>query len=284
MKFSTEVIPVPTGVEIAQATVTESIQAINNALNSFHHFMGYIIPRKEIKRLIFDLDKYRDRFSIEIASLIADTRVHATNGIDSFLYASQKINELVSLIESHLKLYVKLFDGGDGRKAATQKQLLIEILDNGVEQLTAAQVNLGDSSLSFDFAVVSLRELRKYRFGSEYDDMVENFESRMAEFPTKLRSTDKQTIRSLLDRMSAIMDICTNLWNKVAQSSQNIAYAKGVFRKEIQSFTDMKIEMHRMMTFDNLEPMSDFRAVTIQSAQNVIAKCEDYRNKHAHSN
>lgn len=94
------------------------------------------------------------------------------NGIDAYHAASQSVYEWTGLAVKLLRVYIKLFDTYNEINAGAQKQMLLQVLDNGIKRLADAQEELKKSSTSFNGCAGKLVELNtrfEYEFTAESD-------------------------------------------------------------------------------------------------------------------
>lgn len=75
------------------------------------------------------------------------------NAADKYFSATQSIDEWCNLTQRLLATYKTLFDKRDETSFAAQKQLLLKVLDDGMEKMTAAHGNLEE--ICSDFNLVS---------------------------------------------------------------------------------------------------------------------------------
>lgn len=253
------------------------ILATTKALTIYDEFVERDIPWKELQNLLDELDKYRNDFSFEIASLIAGIRAHTVDGIDGYFYASQSMYEWLSSAELHMKLYVALFNDYNAEKAQKQKKFLLEVLDSGAKEIDVTVKHLDKSSKSFYEAGNNLTALRK-RFGPQFYQENKEFQSQLDTNQDQLFLLDwvDDDVRSLMNKMAEIMRICNNLEEKLIQASFNIIYAEKVLLKQMQLISNLKRSYQDAALLDN---MSD-RDRTIKLAQLLVVKSEEFRKKH----
>lgn len=255
-------------MDILVATVEEDIDAATEALRIYDKLVERDIPWKELKESLVELEKYRKDFSSENALFIGEIKTYMMDGIDAHFQASQYIYEWLSLVVSHLKLYIALFNGHDARKAVTQKRLLIDMLDSGLTQVRAAQSKLGNSSSSFNSAGERLIELRS-----------EDWQKK-EKLVSTLKWSNEKYVHSVLGEMSVITNFFDKLDKNIKKATQNMVDAKKELREKIQSISDLIEQTQEALPFVSLAERLDLRDMIIQSAQNLIEKCEEYQVRH----
>lgn len=228
-------------------TVTEAIDAVQQALSIYDIFIDRNVPWTIFTKSLNYLDKYRNELSTNSALLIAEIKVDMMNSIDARFHASQKIFEWATLTVFHLKLYIELFDGHDKKKFETQKQLLIDVLDKGIAQMNAALMEFEPISIGFDSVGEHLKALKR---------------------------------QHIPDKLSELKQFYKKLARKVTSATQNIIFAQSVFVKQIELVFNLKTQIQQTMTFTNLNERTGLRDIVINSAQSLIANCEDYRKRH----
>lgn len=268
MKFSTEAVHATVDAKLVMATIKEGIEGTNEALNMYDKLIERVVPWKEFKESLAELDKYRNDFSAENALLIGDVKTHMMNGIDAYFYASQNTFEWASFSVSHLKLFIDLFNGHDAKKFETQKRLIIELLDNGVAQMGAAHAELGNAVFSFSSAIGKLTALRK------------DFRRKIKKLIFGLEDGNSVKTSKLLSKMSAILKFYDDLKRKVKHATENIIDATEILQTEIQHIYNLETQTEQEVWFVNLDEVSELRDMIIQSTQHLIADCEQYQKKH----
>lgn len=246
------------------------------------------------------MDKFRDDYSDESALLIAEIRTLMWHGIDSYFSASQNVYEWTGLAMSHLKLYIRLFDMYSTRTAQSQKQLLIAMLADGVEKMTAAQDQLGKSSMSFNRVFGKLTILL-VRLESEFDERSEFYQSKLAILRTITKGAkyvgqipglfgltvkhlggllEEHVTLVLAAKLDSITQFYDNLKEKVHQAFADIYKTKSILNNEIERIGELKVQTQQTQTFVGLDSLPEIRDLAIQYAQELIDKCQEYRHSH----
>lgn len=262
--------------------------------------MDEIIPWKEFNETLVELDKFRKDYSIESALLIGETKTLMMAGMDAYFSASQDVYEFAGLAATHLKLYIKLFNHYNSRSAEAQKDLLLQVLGNGVTKMTAALDQLHKSSASFNIAFGKLSTLRK-RFESEFVEKSEFFESKLAlirKISTVANTAgqilnifgiplcaatclvEREVIPLLLKKMESIRKFYETLKDKVHESFANIHKTKSILSNEIAHISDLQIQTKQTEAFVSLDTLPEIRDTAIEYAQALIVKCQEYRKRH----
>lgn len=280
--------------------IRESIDVADKVLDLYNSAMDKIIPWGEFNKTLVELDKFRKDYSTESALLISEVKTLMMDGMDSYFSASQDVYEFAGLATTHLKLYIKLFNHRNNRKAEAQKDLLIQVLGDGLTKLTDAQSQLKKSSASFNTAFGKLSALHD-RFKHEFNVKSEFFESKVelirkmstianvagqifSIFGIPLRAAtslvEKEMIPQLLNKMESIKKFYDTLKDKVQETFANIHKTKSILSKEIEQISELKIQTTNTETFVSLDDEPEIRALVIDYVQALIEKCQEYRHRH----
>lgn len=217
------------------------------------------------------------------------------NGIDAYFTASQNVYEWTGLVVPLLRVYIQLFKGYNQAKSDGQKKLLLQVLEDGVERMNAAQEELGKSSSAFNSAAGKLTALHS-RFAIEFDEKSEYFQSII----TKIRIggyaggavfgivgiaiaagvIEGKFVPELKAKMKSIEEFYETLNGKVEQAFRDIDATKKTLHSEIQSIGELKVKTKETHAFINVDDIPDLRDIVIQSMEGLIEKCMEYRTRH----
>lgn len=256
-------------VNLFMTTVEDVIVAAFQMLNEYDIWIEREIPWAKFKESAGELDKYQNDVA-ESTFRIREIKQTILNAIDAHFYVSQNVYEWASLAASHLKLYVKLFDGHDAKKADTQKLLLIEILDNGVAQMTAAQAELDKLLASFNSTGETFTAIRN-----------KHFHDAVTKHVYGLVWAENENTMNLLKNINEILSIYVSLDENVKLAVQHVVHAKEVLPKMIEHMNDMKTKAELTVQYVNLDGQwkSEMRDIIIEFARRFILKCEEYRRR-----
>lgn len=284
------------GARIAMETVIEGIEVAEEALLFYDKLVEQVIPWKSFNSTLFELDRFQKDYSTESALLISEIKTIMMDGMDQYFAASQDVYEFAGTIATHLKLYIKLFNGHNARQADAQKNLLLKIFDSGLKKLKSAQEQLGKSSESFNFVFGQLSILRK-RFEDEFDVHSKFFQTKMKVYKKGSRFFglsifglagyflgaefgNQKYVVKLQQELRRIEMFYYYLHLKIAEAFTNIEDTKKVLQSEIQNISDLKVQIEETQTFVDLDYVPDLRDMAISAAQNLIIKCTEYRERH----
>lgn len=285
-----------TDARLTMKTVKESIEEAKGALVLYDKLVERVIPWKEFNETLVGLDKFREDYTVESALLITEIKTNMADGISAYFSASEHIYEWTGIAASHLELYIKLFKDHNARRASAQKDLLLNVLESGLKKMTAAQEELGKSSESFSSVFGRLSTLRK-RFEDEFDEQSGFFQAKMelirkgshflgssifgiSGFFLGAEIGDQRYIRKLKRELEIVKQFYYHLHIKIEHAFNNIHETKKVLKQEIQHITELKIQIQQTEMFVNLDQVPDLRDTVIDSANDLIVKCEEYRKRH----
>lgn len=257
--------------KLVLTTINEAVNATNEALNVYDKLIENVIPWDRFKVNLDEMEKLSDDVSTETGLFFGQIKTDMLDGFDGYFHASSKIYEWVSLVESHMKLYVKLFDNHDAQRAETQKVFLIKMLENGIAQLTEAVAELGKSSQDFKSVRDKLLALRR-KFGPKFD----------GKFAESLISEKDLTVNpdDLWRMVNEILKFYGSLKKNANQTKQNIVHAKRILRADIRLISELKTQVQQKVRFVHADESSDLRAMVIHSAERLIGTCAEYRKRH----
>lgn len=254
--------------------VQNGIALTISALAEYDKLIEHDIPWNEFKQSLDIIDKFRNDDATERDLLINELRMHLMNAIDEHFYASQSLYEFASVAAVHLKLYLKLFDDYDLKKADTQKQLFIGVLDNGMAALNGASAELGNSSFSLHLAGGRIIALKQ-----EFGEKSNVIQKRIAILAIGSNQPE-DAINNRLTNMSDMLKFYNNLEQKVKQTIAKIIRAKEILQNYLDEMSVLKSNAQKMVSFVHLDKMRDMYEMTISLAQQLITVCEYYHKQH----
>lgn len=104
------------------------------------------LPWNSLKSSLDNLEQYRNDYSSSAASIISEIKGHMSSGIEAYKRSSRNIFDWCNFAVQRLDSYVQLFNGLNPSNIQKQKQILIEMLDEGIKKMDKAQEELGNSS------------------------------------------------------------------------------------------------------------------------------------------
>lgn len=132
--------------------VKSAIETADGALDFYNKYLDQVIPWKTFDETIKELSRFKQEYSQEASVLVGDIKVLLMDSQDKYFEATQTVYEWCGVVTQLLSAYILLFNEYNEKKASAQKDILIRILDDGVNKLNEAQKSLLASSQSFNNA------------------------------------------------------------------------------------------------------------------------------------
>ncbi|XP_037044799.1 hemolysin E, chromosomal-like [Bradysia coprophila] len=104
-------------------------------------------------------DLHFANYTIETAQIIGKVKMFTYEAADKYFWAKQRMYEMCNMAKPLIAAYKNLFDMHDPSNFPAQKQLLLKVLDNGMEKMTAADVELEKCATYFDLVAKELTVL-----------------------------------------------------------------------------------------------------------------------------
>lgn len=278
-------------IEIAQ----DGLKTASDVLTIYDKVLDRIIPWKELNNTLVELDKFRKDYSAESGALIGEIKTLMMNGIDRYYMASQMVYEWCSLVTPLVTSYILLFNSKSEKSAAGQKDILLKVFDDGILKLSESQSNLHASSISFNDASGKLIALQA-RFNSEFQAKSEFVETKVNQIkigayvggalfgiPGVLIAhylIVGDIVPKLLEKLKEIEKFYEKLREKVDQAGKDIEKTKDILMDEIEHIGEIKVKTQTAKTFVGLDDEEYLYDTVIQSAHELIAKCNEYRERH----
>lgn len=279
-------------------TTNEAIQSTDEALGSFNKELDNKIPWKELKGTLKELDNFKEDYSEKSGTLVSLIKWQIEDAIESYDWASAKISKWCGTAIELLTKYVGLFENDyTVEKAHQQKELLVEMLDKGIEKMTEAQRAIDSSSTRLNEAAGSLTELHS-EFAVEFDEKSTYFKSKIDTIRSATYGTtgwflgpfglvfsaailEFGVIPKFKEKLNEIEQFYANLKVKIEQANGDIGTTKGKLDKELGKIRGLRAKTTATKTFVDLDDVPDLRDELIKSAQILIENCKEYRRKHA---
>lgn len=283
---------------MAIATAKEAIDTANDALNLYNKVLDQIVPWNGFKEMIKKYDMGGADYSHESANLIGKIKTQLLNVKDEYDSATQTIYEWCGISINLLKTYINLFNGGDASKQTVQKKFVANVLDNGMKKIQKAQEKLDDVIVYLNKTSEHLTALGN-RLYNDYDENSEYFRHRKERIvrqshqaaeeksgptgATGIASTliEEKLLRELKERLNSIREFNENLKTTVDQALIDAKQTKEKLDAKMQRMNELKTRVAESEPYALDDHVAELRNSAIQSAENLIANCNDYRNNHA---
>lgn len=129
--------------------VDTSIKAIDEVSNIMSLYQKALngLPWKQLQNSLANLDRRKDEYSAAAGAIVAEIKYLMAKGVEAYKKSSSRIYDWSYYVVDRLKLYVALlFDDMDASYIREEKDLLIRVLENGIEIMRSAQQELAESS------------------------------------------------------------------------------------------------------------------------------------------
>lgn len=209
------------------------------------------------------------------------------NAIDARFEASRHISEWCSLIKPLLKTHFVLFTGHTASKARAQNRLMEKILADGVHRTELAQVEIGLIASNLNEANETLTKLFK-QMEIDYDPESEFFKVKLyhakAEIPRKLGDWNgerqKKAVADLKVKLAMVSKFFINLRGLADDAALQITKIEDDTEEQIMLFEELLHVSEKLKDFEPLEIDAELNNSIVKNTQELIAKCDEYINKH----
>lgn len=216
--------------------------------------------------------------------------------MDAYFRAVQSVYEWCGLTIPLLQIYNKLFTGSMNQgKFNAQRALLLKVLGDGIQKMEKAQDELAASSRSFNSAAGKLTSLKK-RLESDFDERSEYFENKKKDLRMKAYIgsafagpfglaiaagvVEGIYVPQLKQKMKNIQDFYHDLLRTIEKTFKEIDQTKTKLKEEIRIIGDLKTKTEQTKTLMELDNTPELKDSIVESVNNLINKCEDYRKRH----
>lgn len=278
--------------KMAIETAQEAFDTANDALKLYDTVLDQNV-KETLKK--FENPSPAQDYSHESSDILGSITTHLLNAMDGHNSVSQSIYEWCGLSASLLATYVKLFDGGNASKQNAQKTILIKVLENGMKQMGKALGKLGICASEFRGTSAMLATLL-VQLGKDYDENSEYFRQKIKQIlresssaaaqisgpsgATGIASTviEERLIAELKERFKSIREYHENSKKIVDQAIVDIEQSKEKLNEKIQKIGEQKEKIDKTGSYT---PTDEQRKSLVQTVENFISNCNEYRRKHA---
>lgn len=272
--FRIEVIHTPTAQQLSVANVKESIEVIDQAISLYDKYIEREISWKGLGHSLDEMDKFRKDIFSNSETSIQEIKMNVTNAIDAHFLATQNVYEWAQSTASSLKLFIRLYENHDTKKANTQKQLILQLLESGVVQLRAGKPYFKTILSSFNAAADSFTVLRQ-EFAEKFAEHSKNFYKIVIR--SRYGNSNNDDIH-LLDDFRAILKFYGDLEIVILQAIANVVHTYDALLVKAYDISELKNEYALRIVV--LDESSTERQMIIKSAQALIAKCDEFQRTH----
>lgn len=136
-------------VAAVTGAVRNSIKISNEVLDLFKEEDRYI-PTDEFKILIRKLDEHKSSYSKRAGELASEVKSLLKDAMAAYFMSTQSVYEWCGIVVKRLQTYLDLHHNFSKTKAKMQQRIIIEVLDQGLKKMSAAQQKLNEASRHFN--------------------------------------------------------------------------------------------------------------------------------------
>lgn len=282
----------PGGYDQSDMDVAEkSIEGAGKVLDVYDKTLDRVIPWNVFHETMQALEKGRGRYSQTAGTLVGQIVTSMLNSENHYFTASQSIygwcGESIPLLEG----YLYLFKDYDKEKAEGQKELLINVLDTGLEKMNIALDHINQSIANFDIASGKLNTLDNqleldFKAGSKImeDEIARVRRNQWIAFifpPVGIGMTIYNEVKSVPDLKRSINDLKNffkGLRRHVATAIDEIKKARDQLKRETIIIENLQCQTKVTRTFVALKVA--IKVLIVKHANNLIGQCRAYRRRH----
>lgn len=219
----------------------QAIDATNRALSLYSQLSTETVPWNKIREILEDL-KTRNGFAKQDAGLVGGTVTHLMNVMDSYFSVVQHMREWCGLAKPLITVYNKKLDTAEN--SATQKSLLLRVLENEMNKINRAEVKLNDISSNLREAAEKMTIVRNHLKNKSDAQSV--------------------SIRGFVESAGARLHSARIAIDQTNANSKNI----------VNTIRNLKAQIEET---NNYESTAELRSSAVQSGQKLIVDCDEYR-------
>lgn len=282
-------------------TIKEGMKAADKALGLYDKILNEIIPWETFDQTIQEFDRHREDYSNESGQLITEIKTIVLKGLNSYSMSTKSINEWCGKAAYSLGLYLKLFKAN----SATEKRILVDVLDKGIIKMNEAQQHLSKSFEAFNSAAGKLSTLNT-QLKNDFDKNSEYYRKQIDKIRTEAYAgaasgavlgpfgliiaysiaagvIEGKLVPELNAKMDSIKAFYVDLKQTLEKANMDIDTTKTQLQTEIQTIGDLKVETENTQAIIPLDEFETLRDEVIKAVTQLIAHCSDYRQRHGNS-
>ncbi|ELW1293274.1 hemolysin HlyE [Salmonella enterica] len=275
--------------------VKSAIETADGALDLYNKYLDQVIPWKTFDETIKELSRFKQEYSQAASVLVGDIKVLLMDSQDKYFEATQTVYEWCGVVTQLLSAYILLFDEYNEKKASAQKDILIRILDDGVNKLNEAQKSLLASSQSFNNASGKLLALDS-QLTNDFSEKSSYFQSQVDRIRKEAYAgaaagigliisysiaagvIEGKLIPELNNRLKAVQNFFTSLSATVKQANKDIDAAKLKLATEIAAIGEIKTETETTRFYVDYDDL--MLSLLKGAAKKMINTCNEYQQRH----
>lgn len=215
-----------------------------------------------------------------VENWLAIFRRSIMNGIDAYFRAKLHISEWISLSVPLLKVHIKLITDYSPAKDKAERGICQKMLSDGIEKMKSAQMDAAKMIENFNSANETLSAL--------FQQFERDFNEKSEFFKLKLPKTTKDR-KKAVDDLKLQLATVTNFYITLRDSFNVAVYDTKEFVDYLNMFIHQfnrhssvqstKEESGMPNYFQTIANDTELRDAVVKSAEDLIAKCEEYGRK-----
>lgn len=226
------------------------------------------------------MNAFRKEYAAKSSILYGEIKTATMNANDEFFMESQSTYEWVSVLKPLLEAYLKI------SRAESTKKALIEKLAEGLTTLTANQATLDESLQTLDpltYRKTALKSEFNIRFDKNRRFLVAKLQALLAKDKEQpLDPLEKDLLQRLMRKMQGIKQFGLDLTYRINEVAHDIESIETKLQDEIETIENVKEKIEPLKAILDSDTESDSKSndYLTTSAQDLIAECKKYREKH----
>lgn len=305
---------------MSKATSSDTVSIIQQGLITTSNYMtdfNKLIdgnPHKTLEDVVKEMESYCKGVSRETASLISEVKTLTMTAKDEYKHSTIKIDAWCGIASQLLNAYMNLFNEGifsrlfnfnrssrfDEEIAIAQRDILMQVLNDGFDEMNAALDTLKKSAERFDQAAGKLTELK--------NELVLESGSRWKRWRSKLIGSQIHILTAsvglimtgqavavavasiavvgfeissfpkFFNEMSSLKKMFADLAENVEDAKVDVDAIKKMFLEEMRIIQDLKAQIHATKF---MLPHKVLRDEVMPFVIQLIHQCDQYRARHA---
>lgn len=266
----------PIAVLRIKSTVLSAVAESSNVVELFQD-QNNLIPSNEFKVFIGHLDQNRNSYSSKSRDLIDEIKTLLKDAMDGYFKSTDLISEWCGFARNQLQRYLSIVGFKENIIAKSKHKLIVDMLEVGLQKVTAAQAKLEEVSRNFNGAsgrILALTAQMNADFDQQSYEMKKNTKNlgiasifaKLCFFcPIPASLPIDQLIRTLQTSFDKAKAYHEELKVALQNADRKISQTKDKVKKEIQAMGNVKTQAH--VSLDTINDVID-----IGELDNVIRK------------
>lgn len=264
-----------------------AIDAVSEVIDLYKTDVAQATPWSKLRETTKNLGQFGAGLSVQNANRVGNIKTELMNTIDAYDSAAQSVYEWCGFASSTLSTYIHLSSSPNPAVRATQKNLLIRVLDEGLAHMAKAQKALANSSSGLRSASTELTTLvdqlrSDYSANGEYfkkrvDELVKEKNSSFWSIFRRQKTIENEAIHEVEEKIRSILAQYDNEREIVYQTLQHLDQSTTALNGKIQTAAERKTQA----SASNANDASGNLNAIVESAKSLIAKCQEFRQNHA---